>query len=147
MSFLTCKEVHEHGHPAQDVGPGEAPVPKASPEEVDCHSSVNGHTEQNKESCGERDVNVSKDWCFIYGLCVDLEETRLTGDEKHDSCSKGAVEPFKRGEVSKRHDASYDAGKAKHPWKDHEGPGHIPVSWKETGRNQQSIIINSFTNM
>lgn len=50
LSFLTCKEVHEHGHPAQYVGPGEAPVAIAPPQEVDSHSSVDGHTQQNKES-------------------------------------------------------------------------------------------------
>lgn len=48
--LLTCKEGHEHGHPAQYVGPGEAPVTKTSPQEVDSHSSVNGHTQKNKES-------------------------------------------------------------------------------------------------
>lgn len=47
---FTCKEGHEHGHPAQYVGPGKAPVTKAPPQEVDCHSSINGHTQQNKES-------------------------------------------------------------------------------------------------
>lgn len=43
--FLTCKEGHKHGYPAQYVGPGEAPVAKASSQEVDCHSSVDGHTQ------------------------------------------------------------------------------------------------------
>lgn len=50
LSFLTCKEGHEHGHPAQYVGPGETPVTETPPQEVDCHSSINGHTQQNKES-------------------------------------------------------------------------------------------------
>lgn len=48
--FLTCEEGHEHGHPAQYVGPGEAPVTKALSQEVDCHPRVDGHTQQNKES-------------------------------------------------------------------------------------------------
>ncbi len=67
---------------------------------------------------------------------IEFRRNKLTGDKKHDSCSKGAVEPFKRGEVSKGHDASDDACKARHPRKDHEGPRGVPVSWKETGRNR-----------
>lgn len=51
-SVRTCKEGHEHGHPAQDVGPGEAPVSKALPQEVDRHSGINGHSQQHKESWG-----------------------------------------------------------------------------------------------
>lgn len=115
FSFLTCKEGHEHGHPAQYVGPGEAPVTKASAQEVDCHSSINGHTQQNKESwegdrgCMSVTVNVR---VIVLCVCANSEEARLTGDKKHDSCSKGAVEPFKGGEVSKGHDPSDDAGKA-----------------------------------
>lgn len=77
------------------------------------------------------------------------KEIRLTGDKKHDSCSKGAVEPFKGGEVCKGHDASDDACEARHPWKDHEGSGGIPVSWKETGRDCQTCHFykNVFSNL
>lgn len=45
LLLLTCKEGHEHGHPAQYVRPGEAPVTKSSSQEVDCHSSIDGHTQ------------------------------------------------------------------------------------------------------
>lgn len=40
------------------------------------------------------------------------EETRLTGDEKHDSGCKGAIKPFKGGEVSEGHDRGDDAREA-----------------------------------
>lgn len=53
--------------------------------------------------------------CLCVRVCVNSEVTRLTGDKKHDSCSKGAVEPFKGGEVSEGHDASDDACEARHP--------------------------------
>lgn len=46
--------------------------------------------------------------------CFSSEATRLTGDEKHDSCSKGAVEPFKGVEVSKGHAPRDDAREARH---------------------------------
>lgn len=51
------------------------------------------------------------------GVCEDSVKLgrRLTGDKKHDSCSKGAVEPLKGGEVGEGHDASDDACKARHP--------------------------------
>lgn len=43
--YFTSKEGHEHGHPAQNVGPGEAPVSKTPSQEADSHSSINGHTQ------------------------------------------------------------------------------------------------------
>lgn len=50
----TCEEGHEQGHPAQNVGPGEAPVPKATAEEADRDTGVNGQAQQDKEGWGER---------------------------------------------------------------------------------------------
>lgn len=64
---------------------------------------------------------------------------RLTGDEKHNSCSIGAIEPFKRGEVGEGHDAGDDAREARHRRKDHKGPGGVPVSWVESGNKKLSI--------
>lgn len=58
-------------------------------------------------------IKVSVSVCA--SVCVNSGGTKLTGDEKHDSCSKGAVEPFKGGEVGKGHDASDDACEARHP--------------------------------
>lgn len=82
----TCKEGHEHGHPAQYVRPGEAPVSETPAQEVHCHSGVDGHSQQNKES----------------------------GDEKHDSCSKGTVEPLEGGEMREGHDAGDDPSETCH---------------------------------
>lgn len=45
-------------------------------------------------------------------MCVGSVGTRLTGDKKHDSCSKRAVEPFEGGEVSEGHDPGDDACEA-----------------------------------
>lgn len=42
------------------------------------------------------------------------EELRLTGDEKHNSCSIGAIKPFKGGEVGEGHEPGDDARKARH---------------------------------
>lgn len=49
----TCKEGHKHGHPAQDVRPGKAPVPEAAAQEADGDSSINGQGQQDKEGWGE----------------------------------------------------------------------------------------------
>lgn len=47
-------------------------------------------------------------------LHISSEEARLTGDEKHNSCSIGAIKPFKGGEIGKGHDPGDDACKAGH---------------------------------
>lgn len=57
----TCKEGHEQGHPAQDVRPGKAPVPKAATEETDGDSSVNGQSQQDEKGWGEEGVGGSGD--------------------------------------------------------------------------------------
>lgn len=137
-SLFTCKKGHKHGDPAQDVGPGEAPVTEASPQEVDCHPSINGHTQQNKEGWegGIRSLLSVMIHGRINVLHIFSEKARLTGDEKHNSCSIGAIKPFKGGEVGEGHDPSDDAGEAWHRWKDHKGPGGIPVSWVESGNKK-----------
>ena len=54
--MITSKEGHEERDPAQDVGPGEPPVPEAPAQEVDGHSGVDRHGQQHKESClGRKD--------------------------------------------------------------------------------------------
>lgn len=45
---------------------------------------------------------------------VSFKEMRLTGDEKHNSCSIGAIKPFKGGEVGEGHDPGDDACEARH---------------------------------
>lgn len=50
----TCKEGHEQGYPAQDVGPGKAPIPEAATEEADGDSSVNGQGQQDEKCWRER---------------------------------------------------------------------------------------------
>ena len=50
----TCKEGHEQGYPAQDVGPGKAPVPKAATQKADGDSSVNGQGQQDEKGWRER---------------------------------------------------------------------------------------------
>lgn len=71
------------------------------------------------------------------------EEERLTGDEEHDSCGEGAVEPLEGGEVGEGHDPGDDAREARHGWEDHEGPGGVPVSWRETGTGHLSSFIET----
>lgn len=51
----TCKEGHEQRHPAEYVGPGEAPVAEALSQEVDGDAGVDGHGEQDEEGwCDKR---------------------------------------------------------------------------------------------
>lgn len=51
----TCKEGHEQRHPAEYVGPGEAPVAEALSQEVDGDAGVDGHREQDEEGwCDKR---------------------------------------------------------------------------------------------
>lgn len=63
-----------------------------------------------------------------------------TGDEEHDPCSKGAIEPLKGGEVREGHDAGNDAREARHPRQDHEGPGGVPVRWRKTWRSLKTVL-------
>lgn len=66
MSFLTCKEGHEHRHPAEYIWPREAPVTESLSQEVDCHPSVDGHRQENKESWeGDWDAHVSDSSAII----------------------------------------------------------------------------------
>lgn len=60
-NLCTCKEGHEQGHPAQDVRPGEAPVPEAATQEADGDSSVNGQGQQDKKGCREECVGGNRD--------------------------------------------------------------------------------------
>lgn len=76
----------------------------------------------------------------INALHVFSEEARLTGDEKHNSCSIGAIKPFKGGEVGEGHDPGDDARKARHRRKDHKGPGGIPVSWGKSGNKNPTRL-------
>ena len=128
---FTCKKGHKHGHPAQDVGPREAPGTEASPQEVDCHPSINGHTQQNKEGWEGVIRNLRSVMIHGWTNVIFPKEERLTGDKKHNSCSIGAIKPFKGGEVGEGHDSGDDACEARHRRKDHKGPGGIPVGWEE----------------
>lgn len=85
---------------------------------------------------------------FISGCAsVSEEEERLTGDKEHDSCGEGAVEPLEGGEVGEGHDPGDDAREAWHGWEDHEGPGGVPVSWREMGTDhQQALQVSLETN-
>ena len=49
----TCKEGHEQGYPAQDVGPGKAPVPEAATQKADGDSSVDGQGQQDEKGWRE----------------------------------------------------------------------------------------------
>lgn len=142
FSLFTCKKSHKHGDPAQDVGPGEAPVTEASPQKVDRHPSINGHTQQNKEGWegGTRGLLSVMVHGRINALHVFTEEVRLTGDEKHNSCSIGAIKPFKGGEVGEGHDPGDDAREARHRRKDHKGSGGIPVSWVKSGNKNPRTL-------
>ena len=51
---FTCSEGQNDGHPACDVGPGEAPVHEPLAEERDRHTSVNSQGQQRQEPCGVR---------------------------------------------------------------------------------------------
>lgn len=65
----SCEEAHEQGHPAQDVRPGKAPVPKAATQEADSDSSVNGQGQQDEKGWGEEDVGGSRGggWVWRWG--------------------------------------------------------------------------------
>lgn len=43
----TCSKSQNDGHPADDVGPGEAPVQEALAKERDGHSGVNCQSQQS----------------------------------------------------------------------------------------------------
>lgn len=46
----TCGKGQNDGHPADDVGPGEAPVQEAFPKEGDRHSGVNRQSQQSEKT-------------------------------------------------------------------------------------------------
>lgn len=46
----TCGKGQNDGHPADDVGPGEAPVQEALPKEGDRHSGVNRQSQQSEKT-------------------------------------------------------------------------------------------------
>ena len=74
----TCCERQDDGHPADDVGPGEAPVQEAFAKESDRHSGVDGQSQQSQETWAQSRTNMKlHSWVlsafrhiWLYTLCT-----------------------------------------------------------------------------